>query len=145
MNIDWQDKHHSELTARELYDLLALRSAVFVVEQQCAYQDVDGKDLQAENRHLLGIADGQLVAYARLLSPEDKSSPGKNRAGDCVRSGAWCAAGQPSDGEGDQPLSAALAGSQSVSLRSGASGKVLRAVWFCGGRGELPGRWYSAY
>lgn len=77
MNIDWQDKHHSELTARELYDLLALRSAVFVVEQQCAYQDVDGKDLQAGNRHLLGIADGQLMAYARLLSPEDKSSPAK--------------------------------------------------------------------
>lgn len=77
MNVDWQDKHHSELTARELYDLLALRNAVFVVEQQCAYQDVDGKDLQAGNRHLLGIADGQLVAYARLLSPEDKSSPVK--------------------------------------------------------------------
>jgi len=53
MNIDWQDKHHSELTAPELYALLALRSEVFVVEQQCAYLDVDGKDLQAENRHLL--------------------------------------------------------------------------------------------
>lgn len=77
MNIDWQDKHHSELTAQELYALLALRNAVFVVEQQCAYQDVDGHDLQAENRHLLGIANGQLVAYARLLSPEDKTSPVK--------------------------------------------------------------------
>lgn len=77
MNIDWQDKHHSELTASDLYALLALRSAVFVVEQQCAYLDVDGKDLQAENRHLLGIAEGQLVAYARLLSPEDESSPVK--------------------------------------------------------------------
>ena len=77
MNIDWQDKHHSELTAPELYALLALRSTVFVVEQQCAYLDVDGKDLQAENRHLLGIAEGQLVAYARLLSPEDESSPVK--------------------------------------------------------------------
>lgn len=77
MNIDWQDRHHSELTPHELYALLALRSAVFVVEQQCAYLDVDGNDLRAENRHLLGMAGGQLVAYARLLSPEDESSPVK--------------------------------------------------------------------
>jgi len=77
MNIDWQDKHHSELTTSELYALLALRSAVFVVEQQCAYLDVDGKDLQAENRHLLGIVDGQLVTYARLITPEDETSPVK--------------------------------------------------------------------
>ncbi|HBV90196.1 MAG TPA: GNAT family N-acetyltransferase [Pantoea sp.] len=77
MNLDWQDKHHSELTAPELYALLALRSAVFVVEQQCAYLDVDGKDLEAENRHLLGMADDQLMAYARLLSPIDENSPVK--------------------------------------------------------------------
>lgn len=77
MNIDWQDRHHSELTPHELYALLALRSAVFVVEQQCAYLDVDGHDLRADNRHLLGMAGGQLVAYARLLSPEDESSPVK--------------------------------------------------------------------
>lgn len=77
MDINWQDKHHSELTPSQLYALLALRSAVFVVEQQCAYLDVDGKDLQAENRHLLGMADDQLVAYARLLSPEDETSPAK--------------------------------------------------------------------
>lgn len=77
MDIEWQDRHHSELTPHELYALLALRSAVFVVEQQCAYLDVDGNDLRADNRHLLGMAGGQLVAYARLLSPEDESSPVK--------------------------------------------------------------------
>ncbi|MDQ1214131.1 GNAT family N-acetyltransferase [Pantoea anthophila] len=77
MDICWLDKHHSELTLSELYALLALRSQVFVVEQQCAYLDVDGRDLQAENRHLLGMADGQLVAYARLLSPEEASGPVK--------------------------------------------------------------------
>jgi len=38
---------------------------------------VDGKDLQAENRHLLGTVDDQLVACARLLSPEDETSPVK--------------------------------------------------------------------
>ena len=46
----WQDLHHSELTVPQLYALLKLRSEVFVVEQQCAYQDVDGDDLVGENR-----------------------------------------------------------------------------------------------
>jgi len=77
MEIIWLDKHHRELTPAEIYALLALRSAVFVVEQQCAYLDVDGNDLQADNRHLLGMVEGELVAYARLLSPEDKSRPVK--------------------------------------------------------------------
>ena len=43
----WQDLHHSELTVPQLYALLKLRSEVFVVEQQCVYQDVDGDDLVA--------------------------------------------------------------------------------------------------
>ena len=54
----WQDLHHSELTVPQLYALLKLRSEVFVVEQQCVYQDVDGDDLVGENRHLLGWRDG---------------------------------------------------------------------------------------
>lgn len=40
--IDWQDLHHSELTVPQLYALLKLRCAVFVVEQRCPYLDVDG-------------------------------------------------------------------------------------------------------
>ena len=55
----WQDLHHSELTVPQLYALLKLRSEVFVVEQQCVYQDVDGDDLVGENRHLLGWRDGE--------------------------------------------------------------------------------------
>ncbi|WP_312055911.1 GNAT family N-acetyltransferase [Pantoea brenneri] len=77
MDIIWLDKHHRELTTAELYALLALRCAVFVVEQQCAYLDVDGDDLQGDNRHLLGMHDNQLVAYARLLAPADAASPVK--------------------------------------------------------------------
>jgi len=77
MDITWLDKHHRELTTTELYALLALRCAVFVVEQQCAYLDVDGDDLQGDNRHLLGMHDNQLVAYARLLAPADAASPVK--------------------------------------------------------------------
>ena len=40
--IEWQDLHHSELSVSQLYALLQLRCAVFVVEQNCPYQDIDG-------------------------------------------------------------------------------------------------------
>ena len=55
-----------ELTLDELYAILQLRAEVFVVEQDCVYQDLDGKDQQGH--HLLGFDDdGDLVAYTRLL------------------------------------------------------------------------------
>ncbi|MDE5207079.1 hypothetical protein PYX06_21280 [Citrobacter amalonaticus] len=56
--ITWQDLHHSELTVPQLYALLKLRCAVFVVEQNCPYLDVDGDDLVGENRHILGWHEG---------------------------------------------------------------------------------------
>jgi ElaA protein len=46
--IQWQDLHHSELTTFSLYALLKLRCEVFVVEQTCPYQDIDGDDLVGE-------------------------------------------------------------------------------------------------
>ncbi|MFD2822552.1 GNAT family N-acetyltransferase [Lacinutrix iliipiscaria] len=61
-------KTFSELTTQELYGLLQLRSEVFVVEQDCVYQDIDGKDQIA--LHVLGFADDQLVAYTRVFKPE---------------------------------------------------------------------------
>ncbi len=73
--IHWQDLHHSELSVSALYELLKLRCEVFVVEQNCVYQDVDGEDLIGENRHLLGWRDNQLVAYARILKNEDDFAP----------------------------------------------------------------------
>ena len=51
--IEWQDLHHSELSVSQLYALLQLRCAVFVVEQNCPYQDIDGDDLTGDNRHIL--------------------------------------------------------------------------------------------
>lgn len=54
-----------ELTRGDLYEILALRAAVFVVEQDCCYQDIDGKDQSA--LHLLGKTNDELVAYARIL------------------------------------------------------------------------------
>ena len=62
-------KTFQELNTRELYDLLQLRSEVFVVEQDCVYQDIDGKDDRA--LHIMGWEDGNLVAYARCFEAGD--------------------------------------------------------------------------
>ena len=55
-----------DLTPRDLYDLLALRVRVFVVEQECAYQELDGLDAEAEHVWTRGPA-GEVVAYLRVL------------------------------------------------------------------------------
>jgi ElaA protein len=59
----------SELSAHDLYEALALRQRVFVVEQNCAYQDADGSDRSAW--HLLGwsTVEPRLLAYARIFEP----------------------------------------------------------------------------
>lgn len=59
-------KPFDELTNRELYDLLQLRSEIFVVEQQCAYQDIDGIDLHSHHL-LIYDQNDDLQAYARLI------------------------------------------------------------------------------
>ena len=58
-------KSFNKLTTEELYNLLQLRSEVFVVEQDCVYQDIDGKDQKAI--HLLGYENEKLVAYTRIF------------------------------------------------------------------------------
>lgn len=58
----------TELSVAQLYAAIALREQAFVLEQKCAYVDADGKDPQAH--HLLGIENGELVAYARLFTPQ---------------------------------------------------------------------------
>ncbi len=62
-------KTFEELTTNQLYEILQLRSEVFVVEQDCVYQDVDGKDSRA--LHILGREDGKLIAYARCFKQGD--------------------------------------------------------------------------
>lgn len=62
-------KTFEELTKKELYELLQLRSEVFIVEQDCVYQDVDGKDQKA--LHVLGKKDENIVAYTRIFQPGD--------------------------------------------------------------------------
>ncbi len=62
-------KTFDQLSTTELYDILQLRSEVFVVEQDCVYQDIDGKDQKA--LHVLGEKDGKLIAYTRCFKPGD--------------------------------------------------------------------------
>lgn len=72
MTVDWVCKHHNDLGKDQLYALLRLRSEVFVVEQKCAYQDIDGQDLAGDTHHLMAWEDNELVAYLRLLDPESQ-------------------------------------------------------------------------
>ncbi|MEZ9669723.1 GNAT family N-acetyltransferase [Vibrio lentus] len=67
--ITWHSIPFSELSTQQLYQLLKLRVDVFVVEQNCPYPELDGKDTLAGVEHLLGYADAELVACARLLPP----------------------------------------------------------------------------
>src|SRR6202521_2685738 len=67
----WQWSRFSELTASDLYAVVRLREAVFIVEQNCPYPDADGRDPRAW--HLLGWQQGpsekSLIAYARVFEP----------------------------------------------------------------------------
>ena len=65
--ISWHCKHFKDLSAEELYRIFHLRLSVFVVEQNCPYQDADGKDLKSF--HLWGEQNGKMIAYARILPP----------------------------------------------------------------------------
>jgi len=63
----WVIKPFAELTSLELYSILRLRNEVFVVEQNCVFQDADNKD--QESYHQMYWQDDQLIAYCRLLPP----------------------------------------------------------------------------
>jgi ElaA protein len=65
MKIQWDIKPFEALSTIELYDILRLRSEIFVVEQNCVYLDLDGKDKLA--LHLFGEFEGKIVAYSRLF------------------------------------------------------------------------------
>lgn len=68
-NLEFKIKPFEALSASEIYQVLALRSEVFVVEQNCVYQDIDNKDQKA--LHVLGVLEGELVAYSRLFKAGD--------------------------------------------------------------------------
>ena len=63
----WEVKEWAELSTNEVENIFSLRLEVFVVEQDCVYQDIDGKDQKA--KHVLGKKDNEIVAYARIFKP----------------------------------------------------------------------------
>jgi ElaA protein len=69
MPIKWVTKKFEALSVVELYQILRLRSEIFVVEQNCVYQDLDNKDQKA--LHLFGEYDGKIIAYSRLFKAGD--------------------------------------------------------------------------
>jgi ElaA protein len=83
-------KRFNELSIKELYNLLQLRSEVFVVEQNCIYQDLDGKDERA--LHVLGFFEDEIVAYTRLFDKDyyfDEASIGRVVVSSKVRAKKW--------------------------------------------------------
>ncbi len=70
-----------ELDARTAYDVWRLRQDVFVVEQECAYPDLDGRDPEPGTRHLVGRLDGAVAGYVRVLDTDSQDDRGSAR---------WC-------------------------------------------------------
>lgn len=68
-SIKWQTLRFDQLTTIQLYQLLSLRVAVFVVEQACSYQELDGKDFDPQTYHVIGYLNDEIVAYTRVLGP----------------------------------------------------------------------------
>jgi ElaA protein len=68
----WQSATFEQLSTTQLYQILALREEVFIVEQRCPYQDADGQDFKA--LHLMAYQDQQLLAYARIFAPEQNQA-----------------------------------------------------------------------
>ncbi|MBX7268295.1 GNAT family N-acetyltransferase [Micromonospora sp. Llam7] len=64
----------ADLDARTFHDLVRLRVDVFVVEQECAYPEIDGRDVEPGTRHVWLAHDGAPVAYLRILAEPDGSA-----------------------------------------------------------------------
>ena len=64
-------KRFKELSVEEIYQILRIRSEVFVIEQKCIYEDIDGKDEKA--MHVMGKNNNEIIAYTRILEGSSKS------------------------------------------------------------------------
>ncbi|MDF2606884.1 MAG: acetyltransferase, family [Bacillales bacterium] len=63
--MEWFLKGFNDLKVEELYRILSLRAEIFIVEQNCPYQDIDFKDLKS--KHLFAMIDGEVAAYCRIV------------------------------------------------------------------------------
>ena len=71
-------KKFKELSVEEMYQILRIRSEVFVIEQRCIYEDIDGKDEKA--MHVMGKNNNEIIAYTRILEGgEDYDFPSISR------------------------------------------------------------------
>ncbi len=66
-----------DLDPRTAYDVWRLRQDVFVVEQECAYPDLDGRDTEDTTRHVVGLVDGAVVGAVRVLDDGDVARVGR--------------------------------------------------------------------
>ena len=76
--MSWELKKFNDLTSQELHDIFRLRVDIFIVEQNCPYPEIDGKD--PKSLHLMHKKDDEIVAYARILPPSisyDEASIGR--------------------------------------------------------------------
>jgi len=67
MTLHWQWRRYADLSPHEIYAVFAARQAVFIVEQNCPYLDMDGKDLDA--LHLIAWSGQDVAAYLRVIAP----------------------------------------------------------------------------
>lgn len=87
---EFKIKPFTALSTQELYEVVKLRIEVFIVEQNCVYQDIDGKDQKA--LHVLGYHEGELVAYCRLFDAGyyfDNASIGRVIVAEKHRENKW--------------------------------------------------------
>lgn len=88
--LNWKIKAFNELSIYELQNIYQLRSEVFVVEQNCVYQDIDGKDPKAI--HVFGEVEGEVAAYCRIFKSGDyfsEASIGRVVIADKFRANKW--------------------------------------------------------
>ena len=75
MSVVWKVKKWEELNKEELYEILRLRSEIFIVEQECPYQDIDNKDIFS--KHCFGKINNEIVCYTRVFLNEDPNIIGR--------------------------------------------------------------------
>lgn len=144
-SLTWHCLHHSELDAATLYELLALRTQVFVVEQNCPYLETDGQDLVGDTCHLLARDESGLVGYLRLLDPQ-------HMEGEVVIGRVLTAERARGTGLGHRLMERALVecgqrwpGGAGLSVGAGAPAGLLRALWLRGGDRGVSGGRHPAY
>ena len=87
-----QKRRFAELTTTELHDLLRLRIDVFVVEQECPYPELDGRDTEPGTRHVWMADDVGVVTYLRVLDDGGETRIGRVATRDDSRSGGFAGA-----------------------------------------------------